>query len=460
MNVQATPVRPRGSHPLAMCVRPSLLFLLAACTASGDEVRPEVDQFVFPTGAAVSPDQAHLFVANANSELRFDSGSIVALDLARVDATVAAWVSAGTVPPGCAPDPNQLLTLACDEAAFVVADAGVRIGNFATSLAAQDKGDGTARLHAAVRGDPSVTWVDWDGARLSCDGGAEGFALCDDAHRLTELDVGVPPAEGEDPPALAPEPFGVYVNSVAGFAMVSHLTTGTITLVDTPADGAPRLVDAVEDLFATSGGIVGAAGLAGRAPTSPNDVVYATSITEDRVQLLTVVRDRNAPAPYLVPSGHFFLDAVGASSGGSDDSRAVAFDAAGETLFVLNREPPSLQLYDARPGATGVPSHQAIAAIDLCREAASLAVVDVGDGDRAMVSCFRDGEVHVVDPRGGGRLEAQITVGRGPYALVPSAARRKLYVTNFLEDTVAVIELDPTSPRRYQVVLRLGEVRS
>ncbi|MEZ4366929.1 MAG: hypothetical protein R2939_11650 [Kofleriaceae bacterium] len=85
-------------------------------------------------------------------------------------------------------------------------------------------------------------------------------------------------------------------------------------------------------------------------------------------------------------------------------------------------------------------------------------MIDAGDGERAYVSCFRDGEIYVVDGRVGVAVETIITVGRGPFAMAASAARRKLYVTNFLENTIAVIELDPASPRRYQVVLRIGEV--
>ena len=49
-----------------------------------------------------------------------------------------------------------------------------------------------------------------------------------------------------------------------------------------------------------------------------------------------------------------------------------------------------------------------------------------------------------------------ITVGRGPFAVASSASHKKVYVTNFLEDTLAVIDVDPTSKNRNRVVLRLG----
>ena len=85
-----------------------------------------------------------------------------------------------------------------------------------------------------------------------------------------------------------------------------------------------------------------------------------------------------------------------------------------------------------------------------------MAVADVGDGTKAYVTCFRDGEVYVIDTAPDPEVEAIVTVGRGPFGIAVSAVRQKLYVTNFLEDTVAVIELDPTSALRFQVVLRIG----
>jgi YVTN family beta-propeller protein len=85
--------------------------------------------------------------------------------------------------------------------------------------------------------------------------------------------------------------------------------------------------------------------------------------------------------------------------------------------------------------------------------------MDSGDGDRAYVTCFQDGQLYVVDPRGLSTVEDIITVGRGPFSVVASPSRKKVYVTNFLEDTIAVIDTSPTSPFYNRVVLRIGDVR-
>ena len=66
-----------GKRSKAAVTRLGLVCIgLAACTASADEVSPPKDQFFFPTGLAIAPDESRLFVTNANSELRYDSGSI------------------------------------------------------------------------------------------------------------------------------------------------------------------------------------------------------------------------------------------------------------------------------------------------------------------------------------------------------------------------------------------------
>jgi YVTN family beta-propeller protein len=85
--------------------------------------------------------------------------------------------------------------------------------------------------------------------------------------------------------------------------------------------------------------------------------------------------------------------------------------------------------------------------------------MDSGDGERVYVTCFQDGQLYVVDPRGLGSVEDIITVGRGPYSVVTAPSRKKVYVTNFLEDTVAVVDVAPDSPYRNRVVLRVGHPR-
>ena len=177
MIMQATqPPAPRSKTSL---MRPFLCLLpLAACTASAEEVRPPVDELFFPTGIAISPDESVLFLANGNSELRYDSGSISVIDLALVDTIVNDWVGNTVVPAGCSVDADHVESLVCDTRrnqggpAFISEQAGVRVGNFATDIAVQDLDNGRLRLVIPTRGDPSIAWADWDGTSLGCNAGA------------------------------------------------------------------------------------------------------------------------------------------------------------------------------------------------------------------------------------------------------------------------------------------------
>ena len=426
------------------------LLAAAACTASSEEVQPVAGSIFFPTGLAISPDDARLFIASANSDLRFDSGTIEVADLSVVSQVVAAWKAARTVPQGCTPPTDGTDALQCDPADFLIDGAGVRIGNFAAGIGVQELGAGNLRLIVPVRGDPSVTFVEWNGSELAC-GGGQGFELCADANRLARL------RDDADLPVIPDEPYGVYVDSVSQYAIVTHLATGTVTLVDSPAAGTPVLADALTGLFAPdSGNQRGATGVAGRLP-GPDNVIYVQSRTEDRIQTLTVARPDGA-LPYLVPGAYFFLDSVGGGGGGgtSDDSRGITFDATGARAYMINRSPPSVQVYDTTPGATGAPQNRLLGASDVCREASSVVAGDGGGGERVFVSCFNGGQVYVVDPRGTTRVETVTTVGRGPFALAIAPTRQLLFVTNFLEDSVAVIDLDPTAPTQYRVILRIG----
>jgi DNA-binding beta-propeller fold protein YncE len=138
----------------------------------------------------------------------------------------------------------------------------------------------------------------------------------------------------------------------------------------------------------------------------------------------------------------------------------MAFSDSGERLYLVNRRPPSLQIFDTSLGVTGFPRNRPIGAVDFCRQASTLSVADAGAGDRIFVSCFQDGQIYIIKPEFGGSTDDIVTVGRGPYTVVTAPSRKRLYVTNFLEDTVAVVDIDPASKTRNRVILRIGEPRA
>lgn len=472
---RATLCRP-GSSKGAVLARASLIALLAAaalgaCTASASAVEPPATQFFYPTAVAVAPDDSVMFVVNGNSDLRYDSGTVSVLDLGIVDTVAANWTvgqvvpanpagsdCSATTPDGspqcCSVDPNNAFSLICDETQFMVPNAAARIGNFATDMSIQDTQNGTLRLIIPTRGDPSITWADWSGTALSCNADGKDFELCDDDHRIAFLDnnsnIGV----------LPDEPFMVWASSSGEFAVVSHFSTGDVSLIDSPIGGKAYASDLSIAAFDPdpNTGLIGAAGVGGR--TSPaGDIVYVGASTEDRIQTYTVGRPVNGQAPFLLPGNYFFLDAVGGQAGTSEDTRGITFSPDGSRMYLINRDPPSLQIFDTSLKDTDFPANTVIGVTDICREANFLAAIDTGDGERVYISCFADGVIDVIDPNGGGSLIDQIQSGSGPYAVAASLARKKLYVSNFLEDTVSVIDIAPGSPSRDRVVLRVGTIK-
>jgi DNA-binding beta-propeller fold protein YncE len=435
----------------------SITGLLAGCPAAGDDLQPPRDNLVFPTGLAVSPDASRLFAVSANSDLRWSSGSVLAVDLELIDGLVRQWLAL-PLEPGkcqgqegplandwCACDLDDPRILSCAQTLVMDEDAGVRVGNFATDIAVQDLGTGELRLFVPVRGDPSVTFIDYRAGELQCDGSGEGFPLCDN-HRVLGF-------YAEPERTLRAEPFGVFVDSDSEFAVVTHLQRAAVSLLTAPVAGTPALVDEMNNLFSGDNfGVQAAIGVAGRRVPDPaqSTLLYVTSRTDNRVQMLSVAPGQDGELPRLVPAGFFFLTSVAPST----DSRDIAFNADGTRAYIVNRNPPMLHVLDTATTPEGTPRNEIRANIELCREPANLAVGDPVDGTRVYVACFPDGQVWAIDPEAG-VVEAIITTGTGPHALAADAQRKRLYVANFLDHSLAVIELDPASPARNQVVLRL-----
>src|SRR6185436_10415872 len=190
-----------------------------------------------------------------------------------------------------------------------------------------------------------------------------------------------------------------------------------------PKTGNATISDVVGGVFVPDPltGVRGATGVAG----TPNDIIYVGSRSEDRIQTFTVGRPINGTAPFLLQGNYFFHDAVGAGTGQSTDTRGMVFSKDGNRLFLVNRRPPSLQVYDTSLGPTGFPKNEPLGATDICRQASTVTVSGTGDDERVFVSCFQDGTVYVIDPRGVPTSEDIITVGRGPYSVVAANSGKK-----------------------------------
>jgi DNA-binding beta-propeller fold protein YncE len=459
------------AHAMASRIACLLALSSAACTASAVEVAPPRYDLYFPTGMAVSPDERFLFVVNANSDLRYSHGTLQVLDLAQIDLLVDGWAR-GEAGPGCVALPSRPQVLGCpltlesgEPAPAAVAGGSVGIGSFGVAVGVQPLLAGgapssTLRVFATVRGDPSVTWADFDAAAgtMSC-GAGDGVARCDPAHRLARWrnDVNLP--------ALPPEPFNLFVDAWNQHVFVTHFTSGYVSLISAPLEvgSEPLIQDTITSLFERSRvtGRLGAAGVASRLPGDPGGLVYVTSKEEARVATISVSEgtpdELGRPTQRLVRGGTFLMNGL-EQPGLQGDARTLVFSPDGDRAFIVSRSPPSLELYDTSIGPTGAPRNEWIGAIELCEQAANVALADFGSGPRVAVPCFLNGQAWIVDPVTF-RLLAVEESGRGPSGVAVAAGRRRIYIGNYAEDTISVIDAAPGSPRHNRLVLKLGRPR-
>src|SRR5690348_511945 len=96
-----------------------VLFALALCagchvTLNDPGSEPPPGTFYFPSGLTLDPDGTHLYVSNANSDLRYGGGTVQVVDLKRFDCAVRRFQDPGFTDPAC---PN-----AADDATVCQAD--------------------------------------------------------------------------------------------------------------------------------------------------------------------------------------------------------------------------------------------------------------------------------------------------------------------------------------------------
>ena len=253
--------------PLAALAGGAGTLLLSACLTTGDGRPPPLNDFLYPVGLAVSPHGNVLWVANSDFDLAFNGGTVLSLDLAAVRADAEkvrkdpadptlplaqAPVPAGACPadpPGYVPETSvrQPATQTCAppvRTGAYVKD-GIVIGAFATRV---DYRDG--RLFVPSRGDTSLLWADVssdEGDRtldasdinspyyIGCGTRSDGH--CDSAHHAGTVAETIPNVTTYTLPA---EPFGLGFSSDNSLALVTHQTSGAVSLFQTGLGGATK----------------------------------------------------------------------------------------------------------------------------------------------------------------------------------------------------------------------------
>jgi hypothetical protein len=464
-----------------------------------------------PTGLAADPDGRWLYVVNSNSDLRFNAGTLAAVDLRQVAedrsrrAQFPRCPSPSFQPPAgeagrlCCRDFDNPNVLNCLDRPYVARDATVRIGSFGGVVALQCGHGGAScrpetprRVFVAVRADPSVTYVDArvGGERidLRCTAAGAGAVnpVCASEHRLS----GFEDAEGRSRD-LAEEPFTLTLDEPRGMLYAGHLFGGITAIDACPVEQRrPTVVGELTGVFADPR--QGVSTLTPGPPDEENPTLFATgrlqvaSYVAAAAQIQVVhVRDAGAPgacgaagipAPRpvrLAPGVGFVSPAL---YPGGKDIRGALLGPDGRHLFVLHRNadsrlhPAALAVIDrgamqiastspaseAGGGSALATPNRAVDVIEVCAGATEMMFHDAGRGPHLFITCFEAGQVYVVDPL---RITvaAVINLGRGPARLAVSAREPTIaFVSEFIDNDVAVVDLRPGSPTEYQVVQRIG----
>jgi hypothetical protein len=488
---------------------------LAGCQAELDGILgtekpgldPPLDRFFFPTGMALSPDGRYLFVSNGNSDLKYNGGTVVVVDMVEaIDRLDALWSPDATdvdrpqdlldrVAATCRYAPQNPQLVECHEEdvgqtpGLVMSDLTVRTGFYPSFLALEQVTPDSCfspqpapgedkllyRLYTPVRGDPSLTFIDIsataDSSEVTCMDCGEGCETTDIRDCKSDYRLNAPSAARQVyvDDTLPAEPFAMALEPAGGFLILAHLAGGSLSLVDLCGDPTSERPDLVDVLVGVMGqdadGRSGGFNVVQRDKTDPCGWFYVSN--RAAAQLMTLRVDGcNEPAGAdrglrLVMGPSIILTAPFGPLESGADLRGMATSADGNRLFALSRTPPSLLVVDTSL-SNGQPRNEFLDAVEICPKPSVMRLRTGPQGRTlAYTVCFASGEIYVVDTHDA-QVVDRIEAGGGPHDLVlmPDTASPELrgfgLVTNFGEHTVGVLDLRPDSETYHQLIGRLG----
>ena len=440
-----------------------LALLVTAACGPGIAARPPLKEaFYFPSGLwfqSFSPgDGGYLYVASANYDKRYDSGALSVVKLSSVPGLPAVG-SGGLVPV-------EFENLGSDV-------AQVLIQSFAGEMAAYLKPSGEIRLFVPTRAEGDLLEiVDAQGSTLTCLHG--GTNCIDPALSLTALEnVG-------DGKPRAPEPIGVAVAS-SGDAdvdvMVTHLKTA-----DSPPKTNMNPETYVVDLsamnpviastsFVSLGLVASGAGPSTSSVAIGSRYAYLSAryISASGTMIFVLDRQSKVTDPVTMRTTMTLYNPGLEASYLTLESRGVALGRNETRLYVAGRSPDSLVVANILPPSGNVPNLRVARAVSLPDGPNQVKVISRPPrGDLVVVTSSTAGVVSIYDDDVG-RLVSQIAgVGSQPFGIAvqpadpngphPNVAR--VFVSNFGDGRVAVIDVDVVQPEKSRLVAHLGKTQT
>ncbi|MCB9591380.1 MAG: hypothetical protein H6719_01500 [Sandaracinaceae bacterium] len=437
-----------------MHVRVSLALLAsigaAACNFSQAGLDPTPTTMNFPIAIELfqpdpaAADASHLFVVNSNFDLRFNTGSVQAIDLARVNDLLASECGGGG--EDCVLD---RLTFIDDNRADmhpVILDE-VGLGSHADGLALRPSDQ--RRLYFPVRSTRDLTSIDFDPASgFTCDQSyraevepgtarwdAADIPRCSDAHRVTRREAVANERELDltgDPVAVAVVPSLDVGSTEVGDFLLMALRDGRVALfLDDGSGASPELLH-IADGF-------------------PNNLVTLTMEPGTGVGWLTAVGTNEIARVGIVvdsgtPSRSFVYDGGRLRLGGIDDgqdSRDIQFHPQRpDTAFILSRRPESVIEVDLqRRGLTNM-DFGLRAVFEVGRGPSRLVTTVIDGRTFVLASCFDAQRLFIIDAEVGA-LVAVVGGFSGPFETVIDPHANRLYMVDFSVSVIRVLDISP-----------------
>ena len=373
--------------------------LAAACATEVPGLNPEIDKIRFPIGAAILPGDRYLLVSNSNFDLQNNGGTVVVVD-----------TNTGKVLP----------------------EHTVKIGSFGGQIIINSAG---TKAFIPVRNNNNLTVIDVDTTQprfLKCGGSdaAGGLHTCQGADHI----IGV-----------SEDPFGIMIseNGATETLFISHIKNGEISVVKSGYGGAAYGL-VFNKKFES--------GINAMAVHPITGTIYVTSRFSANIYALK-----------LKGATLELVDTLSISNAtGGKDNRGLVFSNDGTRLFVSNRSPSSMLVFDTSVDE-GMARNKLLKVIDVGDKPASIKYIDrpAPLRDLIYVACFGSGDIYVIDAK---LLMVTdiIPIGNGPYTMIFSNGMtagiglKRAYVVNFREHKIAVVDLDETSANYNRVIAFWG----